>query len=74
MKEFNVYTKIPYSPMLFFLGMIAGYYADSLGVIGKSCKLVSEINPNGVLIVFLPILIYEAGFKFDWHIFKKLFI
>lgn len=74
MKEINRATAIPYSPMLFFAGILAGYYWESLGVIGKSCKLVSDINPNGVLIIFLPVLIYEAGFKFDWHIFKKLFI
>ncbi|CAD8062241.1 unnamed protein product [Paramecium primaurelia] len=73
MKEINKKLKIPFSPMLFVLGLFFGFYWDSLGLIGQSCKKISEIEPIGVLLIFLPTLIYESGYNFDWHLFKRLF-
>lgn len=35
-----------------------GYFADELGVIGDSINTISEIDPRGILIIFLPPLIF----------------
>ena len=33
---------------------------------------MSKVDPNAILSIFLPCLIFESGFKTEWHIFKKL--
>ena len=38
---------------------------------GKSIFLISELNPNGILAIFLPTLIFESAFKSEWHMLKK---
>lgn len=38
-----------------------------------AAKLVSELNPNGFLAIFLPPLLFESAFKTEWHLFKKQF-
>lgn len=37
--------KIPYTPVLFLVGIAWGYYSDKLGVVGLSCKYISSIDP-----------------------------
>jgi len=29
------------------------------------------MDPRGILIIFLPPLIFESAFNSDWHIFRK---
>lgn len=43
--------------------MILGNYYQHLGLIGQATKLISELNPNGLLAIFLPTLIFESAFK-----------
>jgi hypothetical protein len=45
------------------VGVAMGYYHISLGFLGKAAVLVSELNPNGVIAIFLPALIFESAFK-----------
>lgn len=52
-------------------GILLGNYHKSLGFIGESVILISEINPNGILAIFLPTLIFESAFQSEWHMFKK---
>lgn len=33
---------------------------------------MSQVDPNGILAIFLPCLIFESAFKTEWHTFKKL--
>lgn len=49
---------IPYTPTLFMVSVALGYYAESLGVIGESISTISEIDPRGILIIFLPPMIF----------------
>lgn len=70
-KEINKKTGIPYTPMLFILGIGAGFFYMDLGFFGEALHTVSDVDPHGLLLIFLPILIFESGFNADWHIFKK---
>lgn len=54
-------------------GIILGRYFEHLGFIGEAAKLISELNPNGVLAIFLPTLIFESAFKSEWYMLKKQF-
>lgn len=38
---------------------------------GKSAVLISQLNPNGIIAIFLPALIFESAFRTEWHLFKK---
>jgi hypothetical protein len=39
-----------------------GFYHENLSLIGKSSLLVSEMNPNGIIAIFLPALLFESAF------------
>lgn len=59
--------------MLFVSGVLFGKFSRYLSYFGEAVEVVSEINPHGILMIFLPVLIFESGFNADWHIFKKQF-
>ncbi|EGR28403.1 sodium hydrogen exchanger family protein, putative [Ichthyophthirius multifiliis] len=73
LKEINKRFSIPYTPMLFMIGILAGIYRSSLGLIGQSVETISSIDPHSILIIFLPVLIFESGFNADWNIFRRQF-
>jgi NhaP-type Na+/H+ or K+/H+ antiporter len=43
-----------------------------LGLIGQATHLMSQVDPSGILALFLPCLIFESAFKTEWHTFKKM--
>ena len=53
-------------------GILLGMNYEHLGLVGLSIELISKASPEGILAIFLPILIYESAFKTEWHVFKKL--
>eukprot|EP00828_Plagiopyla_frontata_P032517 TRINITY_DN4237_c0_g2_i3.p1 TRINITY_DN4237_c0_g2~~TRINITY_DN4237_c0_g2_i3.p1 ORF type:complete len:1010 (-),score=126.86 TRINITY_DN4237_c0_g2_i3:14-3043(-) len=63
--------------MLFFFGIIAGLSKDTyflmnyMTTLREGISTIVNINPHGLLQIFLPILVFEAGFSLDWHIFRK---
>lgn len=59
--------------MLFMSGIAFGKFSSYLSYFGMAVDIASNINPHGILMIFLPILIFESGFNADWHIFKKQF-
>lgn len=67
----KAYPSVPYTPTLFVISVGLGYYSDSLGIIGASIKQISNIDPRGILLIFLPPLIFESSFSSDWYIFRK---
>jgi NhaP-type Na+/H+ or K+/H+ antiporter len=69
-RELNKRFNVPYTPLLFVIGLLLGYYKDALGILGDAAEQVSNINPHGILMIFLPPLIFESGFNSDWHIFR----
>lgn len=69
-------TVLPYTVGLFAFGLIiglldrAGVYADG-SVFKASIDFAGNINPDLILYLFLPILIFDAAYELDAHIFRK---
>lgn len=69
-------TRIPYTVGLFAIGLIAGIL-NRAGVFQNTSQLsqaldsVANINPDLILYIFLPILIFDAAYELNLHIFKK---
>lgn len=69
-------TFLPYTVGLFIAGLAIGFVTryhifhipESLDLLLKS---VSDMDPEIILYLFLPILIFEASINLDIHIFKK---
>lgn len=73
-REVKKKTGIPYTPLLFVVGIGLGCAYHYLGVYGESVRAVSNVDPHGILLIFLPVLIFESGFNTEWHLFKKQFV
>ncbi|MDD4608911.1 MAG: sodium:proton antiporter, partial [Bacteroidaceae bacterium] len=76
LKYFSKRSHFPYTVGLFSFGLLAGLLArygvlDSLAVFERSVEQVSNANPEVILYLFLPILIFDAAYELDAHIFKK---
>ena len=44
-------------------GIALGGFHRQLGFVGQSVYLISELNPNGILALFLPTLIFESAYQ-----------
>lgn len=65
------FSFIPYTPTLFVVSILLGKFSDELGPIGESIEATAEIDPRGILLIFLPPLIFESSFNSDWYVFRK---
>jgi len=69
------HVNLPYTSIIFFLGLVFAlidiYYPSSLGHISVAIRVVDNINPELLLGVFIPALIFESAFSTDYHIVKK---
>lgn len=54
----KVWSFIPFTPTLFVTSIVMGKFSNSLGIIGDSLEATSEIDPRGILLIFLPPLIF----------------
>lgn len=77
---------LPYTVILLLLGVLLGtgvrtdFFEKLESFLGKpivdfsieALRWAGEINPHLLLFVFLPILIFEASFGMNVHIFKKI--
>ena len=72
MRAFHKKTNIPYTPVLLVLGIIGSIAGEKILAVGRVTHLISHIEPAAILLIFLPILIFESSFNADWHIFKRL--
>ena len=61
---------LPYTPAIFIVGLLCGFYSHHLSILGESLEIICQINPKGLLQIFLPILIFEKAFNLDWHVFR----
>ncbi len=67
---------LPYTVGLFLLGIVVGLlnmngYLDATPVISSSISMACNLDPDMILNIFLPILIFSAAYELDVHIFKK---
>ncbi|XP_055341117.1 sodium/hydrogen exchanger 10-like [Paramacrobiotus metropolitanus] len=66
------YITIPYPVFLLVLGFAYGITTSKhVGIASFTC--VAATNPEVLLLVFLPILIFEAAVSMPTHLFQKLF-
>lgn len=70
-KFFQKYVHYEYTPILLILGIILGYFFDKLGYIGVSLEHVAGIDGHSLLLIFIPLLIFESAFNADTYTFMK---
>ncbi|KAJ0257006.1 Sodium/hydrogen exchanger 8 [Hirschfeldia incana] len=68
-------TRVPYTVVLLVIGIVLGsleYGSNhSLGKIGNGIRIWNDINPDLLLAVFLPALLFESSFSMDVHQIKR---
>ncbi len=72
-------VNLPYTVGLFVLGIIVGVlnmngYLEATPVISASISMACNLDPDMILNIFLPILIFSAAYELDVHIFKKTLV
>jgi Sodium/hydrogen exchanger family len=71
-REINKRTGVPYTPMCLLLGIIAGSARNYFGAtVSSALTLILNINPHGILMIFIPTLLFESGFNINWYVLKK---
>ncbi|XP_078171756.1 sodium proton exchanger, putative (NHX7) (SOS1) [Carex rostrata] len=77
-RQFLRGTRVPYTVALLILGVAMGSleYGTStgLGKLGAGIRLWANINPNLLLSVFLPALLFESSFSMEVHQIKKCMV
>ncbi|MFR9653042.1 MAG: sodium:proton antiporter [Rikenellaceae bacterium] len=76
LKLFLKRINVPYTVGLFALGIILGTLNHqgiftAGGVMDATLATAKSINPDLILNLFLPILIFSAAYGLDTHVFKK---
>ncbi len=72
-------SALPYTVVLFGVGLLIGF-AERKGLLNGvpdikvAIDMAGEIDPNLILFLFLPILIFQAAYAMDGHIFKKTLV
>ncbi|CAN7040996.1 unnamed protein product [Brassica oleracea var. botrytis] len=68
-------TRVPYSVVLLVIGIVLGSLEygtnHNLGKIGHGIRIWNDINPDLLLAVFLPALLFESSFSMDVHQIKR---
>jgi len=78
---------LPFTVLLLLIGIFMGILGRNtffhewdvfgqtfdLTIIDRSINWAANIDPHLILYIFLPILIFEAAFALDVHVFKKVF-
>jgi len=59
----------PYTPILILLGILIGA-VRGLGQISEGVEQISRIDPHGILMILLPILIFESSYNARLSILK----
>lgn len=60
---------VPYTPIVFLVGIIIGASGSTSDQ--KLDELFFQIDPDFLLLIFLPALIYESAASVDFHTFKR---
>lgn len=76
LKSLLKHSRRPYTVGLFAIGIILGVMNrtgvfQSLPELHDAVSSVANINPDLILYLFLPILIFDAAYELNLHIFKK---
>lgn len=76
LKSLLKHSNFPYTVALFVLGLGIGLldragFLHAFPDVSKALGNVANTNPDFILYVFLPILIFDAAYEMNMHIFKK---
>lgn len=76
LKSLLKHSRLPYTVGLFAIGIILGVMNrtgvfQSLPELHDAVSSVANIYPDLILYLFLPILIFDAAYELNLHIFKK---
>lgn len=76
LKSLLKHSRLPYTVGLFAIGIILGVMNrtgvfQSLPELHDAVSSAANINPDLILYLFLPILIFDAAYELNLHIFKK---
>lgn len=76
LKSLLKHSRLPYTVGLFAIGIILGVMNrtgvfQSLPELHDAVSSVANINPDLILYLFLPTLIFDAAYELNLHIFKK---
>lgn len=69
-------TRVPYTVALFGVGLLIGIINRQglfhfLPHVNGAINSVANINPDLILYLFLPILVFDAAYELNLHVFKK---
>lgn len=69
-------SRFPYTVGLFLVGLAIGVLdrvglTNGISLIHNAIDSVGNADPHTLLFLFLPILIFDAAYEMDFHIFKK---
>lgn len=75
-KALGRWIRLPYTVALFAIGIIIGLFYDydwlgANGTLEQGLDMVYDMNPDFIIYVFLPILVFDAAYEMDLNIFKK---
>ncbi len=74
-KVMGRYVRIPYTVVLFAIGIVLGLLSKTvlagMPFSTEGINLISKMNPDIILYVFLPILVFDAAYEMDLHVFRK---
>ena len=78
-KFFKRHVAVPFTVMLMVIGMLLGVWynqgdahGSKMGLLSGAFELVDEMNPEAILLFFLPALIFESAFNTNTHVFGKV--
>lgn len=78
-KSLSKYITVPYTVVLFAVGIAVGLmhrynvFGD-IPMITAGIEEVANLDPNFILYVFLPILVFDAAYEMNLHIFRKTLV
>lgn len=72
LREISKKSGIPCPPMLLAIGLFLSAYIHEFKVFGPATQEFLRIGPYGIILVFIPALVFESAFNSDWYILKKV--
>lgn len=57
--------------MLMVWGGIIGGWSHVFGDFGKSVEIMLQIDPHGILMIFIPTILFESAYNANSYVFKK---
>ncbi len=69
-------TNFPYTVGLFALGILLGLLdrfgiLQEAGILKPAVDFAGNMNPDLILYIFLPLLIFDGAYELDLHVFRK---